>query len=193
MSHHTHNGLTHGNASEQSHAISGVKSSVSPLDQSDPSDSAAVNIPPQFTDDQGSDNQGNEAQPAKVITRGLSNQLPTKEEREQHMLTHEPFRNWCQHCIRGKCVAGAHNHGSHEKSVFPTIHVDYCFLVKRHTKESAEAYDSRRGSPILVAYDDHSKSLSANFVPSNGCQPVGNQYAQELHGAIGTQTYAIPQ
>ena len=106
--------------------------------------------------------------PAKSITRGLSSQLPTQEEREHQMLTHETFRSWCPHCVRGKCVAGAHSCNVREQSTLPTIHADYCFLVKRHSKESEEAYDARHGSPILVAYDDHTKSVCANFVPSKG-------------------------
>ena len=27
---------------------------------------------------------------------------PSKEEREEHEKTHLPFRNWCQHCVRGR-------------------------------------------------------------------------------------------
>ena len=27
---------------------------------------------------------------------------PTKEEKEKHEATHLPFREWCQHCIRGR-------------------------------------------------------------------------------------------
>ena len=28
--------------------------------------------------------------------------MPSREEVEQHYLTHLPFRNWCQYCIQGK-------------------------------------------------------------------------------------------
>ena len=41
---------------------------------------------------------GHEAYHAKPIRRGTSDHLPTPEERERHMLTHEPFRSWCPHC-----------------------------------------------------------------------------------------------
>ena len=27
---------------------------------------------------------------------------PTREEVEQHMVSHYPFRPWCRHCVRGK-------------------------------------------------------------------------------------------
>ena len=33
---------------------------------------------------------------------------PTREEREKHMLTHIPFRPWCQHCISGKAKGNPH-------------------------------------------------------------------------------------
>ena len=35
--------------------------------------------------------------PAKV----LNPQLPSKEEVEEHNMTHLPFRSWCQHCVKG--------------------------------------------------------------------------------------------
>ena len=45
----------------------------------------------------GEDEEAGSRRPAKV----LDPQLPTKEEMEEHCLTHLPFRNWCQHCVRG--------------------------------------------------------------------------------------------
>ena len=34
--------------------------------------------------------------------------MPSKEEWDNHMRTHIPFRKWCPFCVRGKCMAGAH-------------------------------------------------------------------------------------
>ena len=57
---------------------------------------------------------------------------PSKEEVEQHMVTHLPFRDWCPHCVRGKSGSKPHksNQGVHE---IPTVAVDYMFM---HTNQS---------------------------------------------------------
>ena len=34
--------------------------------------------------------------------------MPSKEEVEQHYLTHLPFRNWCQYCMQGKGKVAPH-------------------------------------------------------------------------------------
>ena len=33
---------------------------------------------------------------------------PSKEDVEEHCLTHLPFRSWRKHCVRGKSKSGAH-------------------------------------------------------------------------------------
>ena len=119
----------------------------------------------------GDDSVNKEAQIAKPIKRGLSHNLPTEEEREQHMLTHEPFRSWCPHCTRGKCVAGPHLHKVREPGALSTLHCDYCFLVKCNKDEGKESYDARSGSPIMVTYDSGTKSLSAHYVVQKGVHP----------------------
>ena len=32
----------------------------------------------------------------------------SKEEYDAHLLTHLPFRSWCDHCVKGKAVDDAH-------------------------------------------------------------------------------------
>ena len=38
---------------------------------------------------------------------------PSKADREQHELTHIPFRSWCVHCVRGR---GQSDHHAHRKN-----------------------------------------------------------------------------
>ena len=33
---------------------------------------------------------------------------PSEKEREEHNLTHIPFRDWCEHCVRGRARRRAH-------------------------------------------------------------------------------------
>ena len=49
-----------------------------------------------------------------------------------------------------------------------TVHLDYCFFVKRTKEESEDAFVKRAGAPILVAYDSHTKLISADYVSEKG-------------------------
>ena len=43
------------------------------------------------------------------IKRMLNPKLPSQAEVDFHMLTHLPYRNWCEHCVKGR--AKEMNHG----------------------------------------------------------------------------------
>ena len=61
---------------------------------------------------------------------------PSKEEWENHMRTHIPYRKWCPHCVRGKRKAGAHSSVQDElkeTEEVPVISFDY--IHKRQSKE----------------------------------------------------------
>ena len=49
---------------------------------------------------------------------------PTASERRQHELTHLPYRDWCQHCVKAK---GRHAASKKQLDRQPVIQVDYCF------------------------------------------------------------------
>ena len=52
--------------------------------------------------------------------------LPSKEEQEEHALTHVPFRSWCRHCVRGRAEECGHFKKDEEiRGV--EVHMDYCF------------------------------------------------------------------
>ena len=51
--------------------------------------------------DEEEDQDGDEEEAQEPVTRRAP-KGPTKEEREKHEATHLPFREWCQHCIRGR-------------------------------------------------------------------------------------------
>ena len=55
---------------------------------------------------------------------------PTKKEREEHDLTHIPYRSWCYHCVSGRGKEHPHfedKHGEKEDRV-PVVAMDYCYL-----------------------------------------------------------------
>ena len=105
---------------------------------------------------------------AKQIKRGTNVTLPTEAEYEEHMISHYPFRSWCPHCVRGKANATAHRMDKGLTQDHPTIHMDYCFPVKRKDNESVEDYTAQRGAPILVMYDDKLGIMAATYVNDKG-------------------------
>ena len=61
------------------------------------------------------------------LAKILNPQLPSKEEVDEHNLTHLPFRNWCSHCVRG--TGRVADHRVHQRDDgLPEVHLDYCFL-----------------------------------------------------------------
>ena len=119
----------------------------------------------------GVDEEEEEHVKAKQVKRGSNVTLPTEAEYEEHMISHYPFRNWCPHCIRGKANAGAHRMDKGLVKDHPTIHMDYCFPVKRKAEESVDEYTAKRGAPILVQYDDKLGVISATYVNEKGVNP----------------------
>ena len=108
---------------------------------------------------------------AKIVKRGSKVTLPTEAEFEEHMISHYPFRNWCPHCVRGKANAAAHRMDKGLAQDHPTVHMDYCFPVKRKTDESLDEYTAKRGAPILIQYDDKLGIMAASYVNEKGVNP----------------------
>ena len=89
------------------------KDSVSPIYSSD-SDPAAVEPPVRSDGDMMMETEAQE-RPGGVVDANLEESeegeapralrdpgMPTDRERREHMLTHIPFRSWCEHCVRGR-------------------------------------------------------------------------------------------
>ena len=53
---------------------------------------------------------------------------PSMKEKEEHFVSHFPFRAWCEHCVRGKAKAMKHVRVDHSEEQVPVISVDYCFM-----------------------------------------------------------------
>merc|ERR1712020_836358 len=61
---------------------------------------------------------------------------PTRAEWEAHQATHLPYRNWCQHCVEGRCDNPPHRRRPAEQELpaAQEVHMDYCF-VRREAEE----------------------------------------------------------
>ena len=58
---------------------------------------------------------------------------PSEKEKEEHFVSHFPFRAWCEHCAR-EAKAMRHAKVDHSEEQVPVIFVGYCFMSsKDHT------------------------------------------------------------
>ena len=58
---------------------------------------------------------------------------PTARDWEEHMVSHWPFRNWCEHCVRGKAKAD-HHKAVKRKSEIPIVGTDYMWMTSSEDK-----------------------------------------------------------
>ena len=111
--------------------------------------------------------KGDEIEEGRAITGQKAIYQPTKEEWDNHMRSHIPFRKWCSFCVKGKCKSGAHKRVKKsdeeiDKEV-PVISIDY--MGPKSKDQKSEKIDSL---PILIGIDRKSKWLFAHMVPKKG-------------------------
>ncbi len=58
--------------------------------------------------------------------------MPTRAEREEHAMTHLPFRSWCEHCVKGRGEEVKHLKVKEEQS---ELHADFCFPGEKTSDE----------------------------------------------------------
>eukprot|EP00971_Amphidinium_carterae_P257977 5120652-Amphidinium_carterae.1 len=76
---------------------------------------------------------------------------PTEDEIRYHNLTHYPYREWCQHCVRGRGRDDKHKRAKEsELEGTPVVQLDYSFLTDGETQV-----------PLLAAIDNvHHRTLA---------------------------------
>ena len=103
-----------------------------------------------------SDPEEGEVVPAAMKVRRNAQVEPSRREREEHELTHIPYRSWCRHCVRGRGKNEAHRRldaeASHEAS---HVSMDYCFMGQ----------DEEKCLPILAMKDHRSKTILSHVLP----------------------------
>lgn len=87
---------------------------------------------------------------------------PTRAEREQHALTHLPFRPWCADCVAGKAADHPHRrHSREEIGALVKVSVDYGFIT---------APGEEGSRTLLVARVDRTGAVMARCVAGKGRQ-----------------------
>ena len=92
-------------------------------------------------------------------------QEPTRQEIEEHELTHVPFREWCVHCCKGKCRSSPHRVNKHKEAenavnAVTTISMDYMYMNEKSKEEEKD--------PIIVVTDRKTKAIVGHMVNCKG-------------------------
>ena len=111
-----------------------------------------------------------------VAMRGLrAPRAPTAQERDEHNLTHLPYRSWCPHCIRGKSKASPHKQSAEDCKEKAMISIDYAFLgspAEQGEVLTDEEALKRGYSPCLILWDHKGKGLYAYAVEKKELKKV---------------------
>ena len=76
--------------------------------------------------DEEAEEEGEEGREAVAMPSPMA---PSRKEREQHELTHTPYRSWCPHCVRARGRNRAHRASKEPgKTGVPRISFDYFFF-----------------------------------------------------------------
>ena len=95
----------------------------------------------------------------RTMRKMVDPKLPSKEDIEQHEMTHLPFRNWCRHCVRGRGVEASHRRAVRDVGAIPEIHLDFCFPGSTVGEDPLT---------VLVARDRDSRMTMSDVIPTKG-------------------------
>ena len=107
--------------------------------------------------------------------------MPTQSERDDHDLTHYPYRCWCRHCVEGRGLRMGHRLGSdHSSRGVAIVGFDYMFVTPRNVYTRDERVkcderdiDSTKVLKVLAVRDMRSKAVFAHAVESKGADEDG--------------------
>ncbi len=143
------------NSSSSSSSSSGSSSNGGKVDKK-------TNMGAHTTDDDDDDDMIDEedVEEAAKPKVAKSPKGPTAAEREEHEITHLPFRDWCSHCVRGRATDDPHRRGgAKQPHEVPTVSMDYCYVGQRQDDKN---------TPILIIRCDTTKSICSHPVLQKG-------------------------
>ena len=126
----------------------------------------AINGDEILTNDDDENEHGNV--PPRMLT---SPSMPSRQEVQEHSITHLPYRSWCPYCVMGKMKASPHKRGvDHTDDAIPTVSFDYCFMgekmksIPRISQSLLGETDARAAMP---SFNVHKKGWIRINMPSN--------------------------
>ena len=108
------------------------------------------------------DEDGDEEEAQEPKTRRAP-KGPTKEEKEKHEATHLPFREWCQHCVRGRGRNKPHKKKTEdekEENKVSRISMDYLFMSQDEEKASE--------NPLILMVDEQTGNKYMRAISKKG-------------------------
>ena len=103
---------------------------------------------------------------------------PTKQELEEHLPTHLPYRSWCPHCVAGRGISRRHaTVGGDKEKLGVTISIDYCFFNPEDVEQDT--------TPILILYDDNLETIWAIPVETKGAVQFVVNWCVEILDVAG--------
>ena len=102
--------------------------------------------------------------------------MPTQSERDDHDLTHYPYRSWCKHCVEGRGVEMGHRlGGDHSNRGVAIISFDYMFVIDSNVysrdewaKSDEREVDGKTVLKVLMVRYMRSKAVFAHAVEAKG-------------------------
>ena len=133
----------------------------------------------------GGEPGGEEGQPQRAFP---SPRLPGAREREEHELTHCPYRSWCEHCTRGQAKDFPHRtvEGEFAESEVVRVSMDYCFFTEdvnaKEDDEHVESVQAKVSLTVLVMAETLCRSVWAYAVSVKGSGEawIAGQIADDL-------------
>ena len=109
-----------------------------------------------LNNDDENDTEDKTSMPPRMLS---SPSMPSRQEIQEHNVTHIPFRSWCPFCVAGKSKCAPHKRGiDHSDDAVPLVAFDYCFMGDRAETDADNI-------TILVARDRKSRCYAVIPVP----------------------------
>ena len=107
-------------------------------------------------DDDDNDETCEECRPAIMLK---CPRLPTQREVDEHNMTHLPFRDWCEYCVKAKARNVGHYRQKKKEHLIPHVHIDYAFFGVAEEGEKMI---------VQVARDEDNRGIFVHAVPRKG-------------------------
>lgn len=107
--------------------------------------------------------EDDEAEEGRVAHRAREAQRVSQREKDEHELTHTPFRAWCRSCVRGRAKNTAHTKKTEDEKFemqVPRISMDYFFASQEDEKANQ--------NPIIAMVDEQTGEKYARAVGQKG-------------------------
>ena len=137
-------------------------------------------------EDKGGEDDVEECHKAKAIRQP---QEPTRQEIEEHELTHVPFREWCFHCCKGKTRNNPHKVNKNkmmedEEHAVTTISMDYMYMNEKSKAGNSTGKESEQ--PVIVIHDRKDQDCVGSYGQLQRCwRRVGDKSDLDGHRGHG--------